>query len=182
MRRSRKRDGGGSGSDDDMIPNNTSLNTSEIAAAVSSIPDQFYYQNITVIFAAITFTITLFALVYKYGQHVGEMKGIREVIDAKLESIDQKYNTTEKLQKLELDIKDKVSKDYVDTNIDEIESELNGLVNEIARLKAQTDVDINNIYANMSDFDKDLSERVKVLDEKFALHSDRHQPPSGGIN
>lgn len=100
-----------------MIPNTTSLNASEIATAAASNSNQFNYQNLAVIFAAITVAITLVAIVYKYGQHVGEMKGIKEVIDAKLESIDQKYNTTEKLQKLELNVNDKAGKDYVDKSL-----------------------------------------------------------------
>jgi hypothetical protein len=106
-----------------MVPNMTNLSANEIAAKAATQPvpnpTHFYDQNFTAIIAGITLAITLLALIYKYAQQVGEMKGIKEVIDAKLESIDQKYNTTEKLQKIELDVQKKANRDSVEDILSE---------------------------------------------------------------
>ena len=133
-----------------MIQNMTNLNTSEIATSTAFNSSQYSYQNMTLIFAAITFLITLFALVYKYGQHVGEMKGIKEVIDAKLESIDQKYNTTEELQNIELNVKDKAEKNYVDKSL----SDVGIFIQELKISAGETKKDIATIKNDINRLEK----------------------------
>jgi len=98
------------------------------------------YQALGVIIAAtaliITLAVTLATFLYKYGQQVGEIKGIKQVIEAKLESIDEKYNTSEKIQRIELDIQKLESEK---SNKDDVNDYLSTLTKELIGLKKQND-------------------------------------------
>lgn len=75
-------------------------------------------------------------ILYKFGQQVGEIKGIKQVIEAKLESIDEKYNTSEKIQRIELDIQKMDSKK---SNKAEVNDYLKKIFEELIYLKKQND-------------------------------------------
>ena len=75
-------------------------------------------------------------ILYKFGQQVGEIKGIKQVIEAKLESIDEKYNTSEKIQRIELDIQKLESEK---SNKDDVNDYLSTLTKELIGLKKQND-------------------------------------------
>lgn len=77
-----------------------------------------YDLNLAAIIAAIALLITLLGILYKFGQQVGEIRGVKQVIEAKLEFLDQKYNTKEEIQKIESNLKDKADKNYVDMRLD----------------------------------------------------------------
>jgi hypothetical protein len=134
-----------------MVQNLTGVvapNVKEAALTIS------YDLNLAVIIAAIAVLITLLGILYKYGQQVGEFRGIKQVIEAKFESFNEKYITSEKIQnielkiqKIELNIENKIDKDNVNTHVYEITNQLSKLGEEIEALKKQKD-DLKKEFEN----------------------------------
>ena len=119
-----------------------------------------YDINLTTIISIISVIIILLGFLYKYGQQLGELKGVKELIDAKLKVIDEKYNTSEKIQTLvlkvqavelkvqaveskvqavELKVQDKISRDDFNAHIYEIVNKLSAMGEEIETLKKQNE-------------------------------------------
>jgi hypothetical protein len=71
-------------------------NATETALTIS------YDINLAAIIGSISLLIILLGVLYKYALQLGELKGVKEVIDAKLKLIDEKYDTSKKIQDVEL--------------------------------------------------------------------------------
>jgi len=145
------------------------------------------YQALGVIIAAtaltITLAVTLATVLYKYGQQVGEIKGLKQIIDAKIESIDEKYNTSEMIQHIQLDIQKieskielKSNKDDVNTHIYEITNRLSKLDEEIEALKKQGNkvgLDWINRHLNIDEIKNLIQE--KGLLQNFVYYNKSEQ-------
>ena len=101
----------------ELGPNLTSTIVTNATKAAST---SNYDLNLAVTIAAIALLLTLLGLLYKFGHHVGEIKGIKELVDANLLALHEKYNTKEEIQKIQSDLKYKADKDYVDMRIKEL--------------------------------------------------------------
>lgn len=162
-----------------MVQNLTGI----VATNVTETASQFYDINFAAIIASVALLLTLFGLLYKFGQQVGEIKGIKQVIEAKLESINQKYNTTETIQKIELIIKDKVDRDYMDSHIGQLEEKLLKINTELETLKAQRTVQEEKIKDDLKNLTQDYiitKLQVNKLEKKFEDHQNTHPPKVGG--
>jgi predicted Holliday junction resolvase-like endonuclease len=103
-----------------MVQNLTDIAATNVTTSTPT--SQFFDQNLAAIIALIALLLALIGILYKFGQQVGEIKGIKEVVNANLESLNQKYNTTEKLQKMDL-------------NLENMMKSHNDLENRIKRLR-----------------------------------------------
>lgn len=117
-----------------MVQNLTGIVATNVTASTPT--SQFFNQNLAAIIASIALLLALISILYKFGQQVGEIKGIKQVIEAKLESIDEKYNTSEKIQRIELDIQ---KLEIKKSNKDDVNDYLSTLTKELIGLKKQND-------------------------------------------
>ena len=130
------------------------------------------YQDLSVIIAAVGLFIALFALLYNVAKELGELKGTKAVVESRLEFIDQKYNTIEKIQQVELDNKNKIYKNYADNQFDKLEEKILKLNTELQTLKAQGGND-GKFIANKFN---QIESNIRNLDEKLEKHQEGHAP------
>lgn len=124
-----------------MVQNLTSsvaTNATEITLTTND------YPNLVEIIAVITIIITLASLLYKYAYQAGEYKKIGELIEAKFETLYEKYNTSEKIHHVELKIRNleskiemKSDKETMNAHVYEITNQLFELSEEVKELKKQ---------------------------------------------
>jgi hypothetical protein len=121
------------------------------------------YQALGVIIAAsaliITLVVTLATVLYKNGQQVGEFRGIKQVIEAKFESLEEKYNTSEEIQLIELKIQTMESKIEMKSNKNDVNNHLSKLDEEIEALKKRGHLDWINSLLNINDIKNLIQEK-----------------------
>ena len=151
-----------------MVQNLTGVVATNVTGTTST--GQFLDPNLAPIIAAIALLLALGGIIYKYGQQVGEIKGIKQVVEAKLESIEEKYNTSEKIQLIELNIQKKESE--VNIYINEITNHLSKIDEEIEALKKRGHLDWINSLLN-------ISEIKNLIQEKGLLQNVLHYEKLG---
>lgn len=118
--------------------------------------------NLTTIISIISVIIILLGFLYKYGQQLGELKGVKELIDAKLKFIDEKYNTSEKIQNIHLIVKDKISRDELNTRDKIIRDDLNTHIYEIVNQLLAMSEEIKTLKKQNEDLKKELEQHKNL--------------------
>jgi hypothetical protein len=118
---------------------------------------------IALLITLVTFFIALVGIVYQFGRKLGELEGIKKVIESKMESLDQKYITSGKIEKVELDIERLSTESKAE--------------NEVVR---EHIYQINNILSDNSIAFKARCEksesRIKSFEDEMKAHKEHHPP------
>jgi hypothetical protein len=142
--------------------------------------DETQLGVVGLIIAAISCLIALAYILHNYGKVLGELKGTKEVIESRLALIEEKYNTSERIQEVELNLKDKVDKKYVD----DLNVQLNGLISVFNAEKSFTDDNIKRIEVELKKQQEQQKEDLKSISDdvnkRFQIQAQRHSPGSGG--
>ena len=91
------------------------------------------YQYLGIIIATVGALLGLGALIFKVGKELGEMRGTKEVVEGRLELIEEKYNTYEKFE-------ERLNAERAATDV-----KFNSQLREFRNLESQLDIITKNL-------------------------------------
>jgi hypothetical protein len=122
-----------------------------------------YDLNLAAIIAAIALGITITGIIYKLGHLIGEIKGIKQVVDANFETLSQKYIMSEKIHNIELEVK-RLSTET--TNEKEVVKEHVYSITNLLYDKSNT----------LESRCEKLEIQIKSLEDEMKAHNEHHPP------
>ena len=143
-----------------------------------------YDINLTTIISIISVIIILLGFLYKYGQQLGELKGVKELIDAKLKVIDEKYNTSEKIQTLVLKVQAvELKVQAVESKVQAVELKVQAVESKVqaVELKVQDKISRDDFNAHIYEIVNNLSamgeeiETLKKQNEDLKKELEQHK-------
>jgi hypothetical protein len=136
------------------------------------------YQYLGIMIAGIGVLIALGALIFKVGKELGEMRGTKEVVESRLELIDEKYSTSEKIQEVDgklntlearFDAEREATAAKFELQSKKLENTINNLGNELRDLR-------NHLMHRGRDFsDSRIGELQRIPAEESAKETLGHR-------
>jgi SMC interacting uncharacterized protein involved in chromosome segregation len=128
------------------------------------------FQALSILIGAITVIISISILLYNVGRKLGELEGIKQVMNSNLESLNQKYIISEKIQKAELkiqkvEVENQNDRENIKTQISKLQEELMTLKKQIDAGEKKTEKDLSFLADSSMGIEGRLGDLEKKLQD-----------------